>query len=52
MKAHEENKLMALLMLDYTEEQAERIVACITDASSDESDLENLIYKIDNNLED
>lgn len=51
MKAHEENKLLALLMLDYTEEQAERIVSCIIDINSDESDLENLIYNIDNNLD-
>lgn len=52
MKVHEENKLMALLLLDYTEEQAERIVACITSIYTDESDLEELVYKIDNNLED
>ena len=52
MKVHEENKLMALLMLDYTEEQAERIVQCITSIHTDESDLENLIYNINNNLED
>ena len=52
MKVHEENKLMALLMLDYTEEQAERIVACITSIYTDESDLEELVYKIDNDLED
>ena len=52
MKVHEENKLMALLMPDYTEEQAERIVACITSINTDESDLEELVYKIDNNLED
>ena len=51
MKVHEENKLMALLMLDYTEEQAERIVDCITSIYTDESDLEDLIYKIDNNLD-
>ena len=52
MKVHEENKLMALLMIDYTEEQAERIVACITSIYTDESDIEELVYKIDNNLED
>lgn len=52
MKVHEENKLMALLMLDYTEEQAERIIAVITDNNTDERDLEELIYNIDNNLED
>ena len=52
MKVHEESKLMALLMLDYTEEQAERIVACITSIYTDESDIEELVYKIDNNLED
>lgn len=51
MKVHEKNKLMALLMLDYTEEQAKRIVACITSIYTDESDLEELVYKIDNNLE-
>lgn len=52
MKVHEENKLMALLMLDYTEEQAERIIDCITSIYTDESDIEELVYKIDNNLED
>lgn len=52
MKVHEENKLMALLMLDYTEEQAERIIAVITDSNTDERDIEELIYNIDNNLED
>lgn len=52
MKVHEENKLMAFLTLDYTEEQAEQIVACITSINTDESDLEELVYKIDNNLED
>ena len=51
MKVHEENKLMSLLMLDYTEEQAERIVACITSIYTDESDIEELVYKIDNNLD-
>lgn len=51
MKVHEENKLMALLMLDYTEEQAERIVACIASNNTDESDLEELVYKIYNNLD-
>lgn len=52
MKVHEENKLMALLMLDYTEEQAERIISVITDNNTDERDIEELIYNIDNNLED
>lgn len=52
MKVHEENKLMALLMLDYTEEQAERIISVITDSNTDERDIEELIYNIDNNLED
>lgn len=51
MKVHEENKLMALLMLDYTEEQAERILSVITDINSDERDLEKLIYNIDNNFD-
>lgn len=51
MKIHEENKLMALLMLDYTEEQAERILSVITDINSDERDLEELIYNIDNNFD-
>lgn len=51
MKVHEENKLMALLMLDYTEEQAERILSVITDINSDERDLEELIYNIDNNFD-
>lgn len=32
-------------------EQAERIVACITSIYTDESDLEELVYKIDNNLD-
>lgn len=46
MRPHEENKLLALLETDYTEEQAEKIISIIADRQQDESDLFRFINKV------
>lgn len=48
MRPHEENKILALLELNYTEEQAEEILSVIIDRKQDETDLFRFINQIKN----
>lgn len=53
MKRHEEEKILALLnYLEYSEEDSERIINLIDNQNRDGEDLIDLMYKIENGLED
>lgn len=52
MKVHEEEKIYKLLsVLDFTEEQAEKIISVITDSKANYEDIDNIVLNI-KNLED